>query len=119
MNINRKQVLEINLALVVVSIIFHFITGSDVFIYIAGGLGLVTLFIDPLARLVTLLWMWFGRLMGGILSYIVLTMIFIFILTPVAVLFKLTGRSKKAFDETTYFSLRNGKIKPGDFENPW
>jgi len=119
MIINRKQVLETNLALLVVCIIFYFITGSMVFIYIAFGLGLVTLFINPLAKLITQFWMLFGKFMGGILSCVVLTLLFIIILVPVAFLYRLTGKSKKSTPAETYFTIREEKVQPGHFENPW
>ena len=116
----RIKVLETNLALVCICLIFFLIRGNIVFIYIAGGIGLLTLFIKLLARFLADGWMKLATLIGKVISGVLLAMIYYIVLVPTALLYRLLNRKgSMAADTTSFFKVRDGKATPEHIENPW
>ncbi|MFN8309854.1 MAG: SxtJ family membrane protein [Chitinophagales bacterium] len=66
-------------------------------------------------------WLRFGEVMGAVSSRILLTFLFIFILTPLALLYRLfrkKNRSNKT-EASSYFVERNRTYTPGDLQRLW
>jgi hypothetical protein len=61
-------------------------------LWIAGGVVFVLSFIPPVARLLYIFWMGLGITMGLITSPIILALVFLLLITPVALVFKLIRR---------------------------
>ena len=40
-------------------------------------------------------WLWIGEKIGAVMSRVILTIVFVFLLTPVAVLYRMIGSKKK------------------------
>lgn len=59
---------------------------------VGGGFLLLALLVPVLLRPLNIVWMRFGALLNRIVSPVVLGVIYFVVLTPVATLFKLTGR---------------------------
>ena len=116
---DRKQVLETNFALATVSVILFFITKEELFIYIAAGLGLFTLFFPLAASYFSRTWMKLAKFLGEIVSRIVLTVIYLFILVPVSFLYRITRKKVQISTKESFFIKREGKIGPEHFLNPW
>ena len=62
-------------------------------------------------------WSRFGMLLNRIFSPILLGTVYFIILTPIALLYRLFNKEKKA--ELTSFIDRNKVFTPNDFEHPW
>ena len=66
------------------------------FIYGALGLGVVSIFSERITTWVTTGWQYFGKFLGKINSTILLSVIFIVLLTPMSLLKRLTTKAIKA-----------------------
>ena len=61
-------------------------------LWIAGGVVFVLSRIPPIGRILYVLWMGLGITMGLITSPIILVVVFLLLITPVGLFFKLVGR---------------------------
>lgn len=90
-------------------------------VYLILGIGLLCVFSSRAANLIAKLWMKLGMGLGYINSKVILTIIYVFVLIPLAWLSKLTGN--QAVDlkkkEGSYFTERNHLFEKSDFEKPW
>ena len=93
--------------------------------YIAAILLLLSI-LDKLAisKFIAKLWVSFGKWIGEINTKIILSIVFYFILTPVAFLYRFFNKEKiKHFKEdskTSFFeNLKTGNYEKRDFEKPW
>lgn len=66
----------------------HVVWGVGTFV------GLLALLIPPAAKPIYWFWMGFGFVMGNIMSRVILTLFFFVILTPLAIVFRLTSRDE-------------------------
>ena len=70
------------------------------------------------------LWLGFSALLGGLMSKVILSVIFYAVLTPIAIILKIFGHdplaSKKwKASEESVFITRNYQYKPEDIEHPY
>jgi hypothetical protein len=122
MSMKREKVLEtmlaISLGLVVLSVVFH----ARMLIGIAVIVGIIGLFIKPLAEKIAWLWVKLAEGLGFVTSKILLSLVFFLVLVPVALLHRLSVKNhlqlKRSTDET-YYVVRNHRYTPKDFENTW
>ena len=81
----------------------------------------ISIFLPNLLSFFNKLWFRFGILLGRIISPVVLSLIFSFLIIPTALIIRLMGRDElrlKASDTKTYWISRvNDKIKPDSFKN--
>ncbi len=113
-----ETILAITFGMLVLYYIFHakiFLTLAAVF----SGIGLFSAFFGGL---ITKFWLKFAAILGVINGKILLSVIFFIILTPVAFLMKLAGKTaliigKKSGD--TIYTERNHEYVSADFENTW
>tara|TARA_B100000767_G_C19660819_1_gene490886 strand:- start:668 stop:1066 length:399 start_codon:yes stop_codon:yes gene_type:complete len=66
------------------------------------------------------LWMWFGHLLGMIISPIVVSIIFFGLFTPIAFIIRLSGRDElrlKFLKKPTHWILRSEQIKSESFKH--
>jgi hypothetical protein len=81
----------------------------------------VTLVFSRIANYVALAWTKLTQGIGFVMNHVLMTVVFLAILTPIAVLYRLT-RSKKAegkSGEGSAFIDRNHLYVPKDIESPW
>lgn len=86
------------------------------YIAIAGGVillsGLLSIF---LLEKITDAWLWIGEKIGAVMSRVILSVVFVFFLTPVAVLYRAFGSKKKEGKES-YFKERDHTYAAADLE---
>jgi hypothetical protein len=85
-------------------------------------IGLSGIFSGYLARKIDYLWMKLTMLLGMIVPNILLSVVFFFLLTPIAFLSKLFGNKDPLLLKKTNASLfkeTNKQFEPKNFENPW
>ena len=81
----------------------------------AGILFLAGLVSTLLLEKITAGWMWIGEKMGAVMSRVILTFVFIFIVTPLAVAYRLFGK-KKIENAQSHFVERNHTYTAADLE---
>ncbi|MFA5404015.1 MAG: SxtJ family membrane protein [Ignavibacteria bacterium] len=92
------------------------------FIYVAIALGIISLFWRKAAEIISLLWLKLGEGMGFVVSKVILSFIFFFILFPVARVSRLFNKDfllLKGDNLKSIFFEVNRKYEPKDFEKMW
>ena len=94
-----------------------------VYLYYFGlGIGLVSLIIPPLGKLILKGWEYLAQGLGWVNSRILLTLVFYLILTPIALFSRIFNRDKlnlKRKERATMWVTRNHQFEPKDLDNPW
>ncbi len=89
------------LGLVFWQVIDHDLKRRAMYFFIAGGAVMVLALIPPIGRILYVLWMGFGLTLGLVTSPIIMFALFLFLITPVALFFRVTGRDlmRRKLDE--------------------
>jgi multisubunit Na+/H+ antiporter MnhG subunit len=61
-------------------------------------------------------WMWIGEKIGAVMSRVILSIVFIFFLTPVSLLYRSFGRKSRKQNKESYFVQRNHTYTAADLE---
>jgi Saxitoxin biosynthesis operon protein SxtJ len=88
-----------------------------VLLYLATGLGLLGLVSTRALTAITGAWLWLGEQMGAISSRVILTVIFFGILTPLALLYRITRRKEPI--KASYFTETDHLYSPSDMERAY
>lgn len=127
--ITCKLILESHILLIIVSIASYYFSNHLFFIYVSlilfFSIATYTVFPKP-AQTITRMWLLLGDFLGNIMSRVILTLTFYFILTPLAFLYRLFNKEKLMLTVThqqgskeSYFLDRNHCYSKKDFNNPW
>ena len=79
----------------VIGLLYYFVFHDQALakgLWIAGGVVFALSFIPPVARILYILWMGLGITMGLVTSPIILAVVFLVLITPVGLVFKLIQR---------------------------
>jgi hypothetical protein len=79
----------------VIGLLYYFVFHNQPLakgLWVAGGVVFVLSFIPPVARILYILWMGLGVTMGLVTSPIILALVFLVLITPVGLVFKLIQR---------------------------
>ena len=94
----------------VIGLLYYFVLDNQPLakgLWIAGGAVFLLSFIRPIARILYILWMGLGITMGLVTSPIILALVFLVLITPVGLVFKLIQRDtmKRKMDKgaSTYW----------------
>jgi hypothetical protein len=110
------------LVLVVASLIMFKIFHIEIFILISIVLCIVSLLSSKLTFFIDLYWMKLSHLLGGVMPYIMLSVVFFIFLLPIALLnrvllkkdlLKLKNKQESTFENT------NKVFEPSSFEKTW
>ena len=120
----RRRSLETLAVLAAACIACAMIFKAQAFAYVALGLLLVGLFFRWPAGKLAGTWLGFSAVLGAINSKILLTLVYYLVLTPIALLYRLTHRdplSLKRADDSgrSYWIVRDHQFGPRDLERPW
>jgi hypothetical protein len=113
-----KTILTINVGFLLV----YLFTGLDWFLYISVVIGLCGLFSSYLASKIDFLWMKLAWILSLILPNVIMTLVFYFFLTPIALLSKLFGNNNPLDLKNMSNSLfkdSNKSFKKESFEKIW
>ncbi len=118
---NREKALEAILVISIGFLIVFLIKDIKLFLYVSVSVGLVGIFIKPLAKMIATFWFKLGDWLGWIVSKLVLSVIFYFIVFPVASLYKLFNNDplKIRRCEKSLWTERNFKYTSEDLKNSW
>ena len=117
----KNPPIETIAAIVVGLILVYWIFKIEWLIPIAGIIGLLGLLSKKFAALVHLFWSYVTRALGFLSSHILLTAVFFVVLSPLALLFRLSKGAKGSIkkNKPSLFTERNHLFKAKDLENPW
>jgi hypothetical protein len=119
----RKFGITVGVVLVVIgSVMFWFETNGFIYFTAAGTFLVFSGIVFPsILKPFNTIWMTFAVLMGFIMTRIILMVLYYLILTPIALIAKITGKKfiDKGFDkhQQTYWNFREKKeIVPAEYE---
>ena len=120
-NMNDKKIKEALLRVTVGMLIIHFLLEVEILSKVALAIGLIALFVKPIAKWIA--WAWF-KLSDGLAyvnSRILLSIVFFLALVPIALISRIftKGDLQLKRKKGSYYSDRNHQYAPKDFENVW
>ena len=118
----HKTILETLAVLALAALLFHLWLDHAWLIYLAAALLALALFPNPLATLITKGWLKFSEVLGAVMSRVVMTLIFFFFLTPIALLYRLFNRAAADHflkKRDIYWRAAEGSFTKESFEKPW
>lgn len=95
---------------------------ADMLLIITGGIAVVSALSGKMAYYIAWVWMKFGLLLGKINGTLLLSIVYLFVLTPIAWLKKLFGANpnfKPTSNQETAFEKRNKVFTKEDIQLPW
>jgi hypothetical protein len=116
-----KKITEALLTVTVGMLIIHFLFEVAILSKVALGVGLIGLFVKPVAKWIALGWHKLSEGLGYVNSRIILSLVFFLALVPIALLSRLftKGDLQLKRKKGSYYSDRNHQYAPKDFENVW
>jgi hypothetical protein len=120
MMVGRKY--QTLLVIVTGLLVIWYIQKVETLLYVSLGIALAGLIIPPIATGIDWLWYKIAKVMGAVMSRVILTVFFFGILTPIALLKKLlSGKDPMQLKDpgTTTWKERNHLFTAKDIENPW
>ena len=94
---------------------------KEIFIYLACGTGLSGIFLKPLGRLIATGWYKLAELLSLVMSKVIMAVVYIFVLVPVATLYRLTKKDKlrlRRGPESKWIK-REHQYNADDLKNIW
>jgi ABC-type uncharacterized transport system permease subunit len=119
---NQTKNLQILLGIAAGMVVLFFIFKSAVFLAIAVGVCLAGLLSMRLAAIIAVLWMKVANLIGLIINTVLLSLVFFVLLTPLALIRKIAGKSPillRPTQDDSYFRTRSHKYEKRDLQDMW
>lgn len=120
MKINQLDTYKTIQVLALAAMVVFFIFKIHWLLYVSLGLLILPLVLYKVAWAITWGWLKFAHVLGSFNSKVILGIIFFLILTPLAIIFQLTGRKIQAKGQgSSHFHERNHRYVPKDLVNTW
>ncbi|MFT5168133.1 MAG: hypothetical protein ACI8P3_003372 [Saprospiraceae bacterium] len=124
MDISAKKSLEAALAISTGFSVIYYFTENKYFLITAIVIGLIGLLSKFLSKKIAWLWFKLAETLGRINGFILLSLLFYFLLTPLAWLMRRFKKDtlklkKKSYPANSYYIDRNHDYSAKDIENPW
>lgn len=121
---SRDQARDTGMALVLVSLIVFFITREIRYVTIATGLLLLDMIAPALFKPAAKVWFALSHVLGTVMSKVLLTVVFLVVLTPVGLLRAMLGKDPMRVrqfkkDTASAFRVRDHAFGPADIEQPF
>ena len=112
----RSFGITIGIILFIISaILFYYDKSSyEVIAYIGGGFIGLGIIIPTLLKPIYILWMTFAVILGWVMTRVILSLVFYFIITPISFVTRLFGEdflSLKRTDSNSYWNKRDSEIE--------
>jgi hypothetical protein len=117
----KEKTLEAMLVIATGMMLIYFWKQERVFLYIAAATGIAGILIKPLAVFIAAGWYKAGELLGTVVSKVVLTLVFVFLLTPIALLYRIFNKDPLHLKKTDgpNWKIRGQTYSEKDLKNPW
>ena len=121
MKYDKQSKHEIPLSIVVFMLILFFISKTDVFIYLAFGIGLVSLLSKRMTNVFIWLWTRLLKYVGLVNTHLILGVIFFIVLFPISLIYRMWNKDSMNLKagKDSYFIQRDHLYTAKDVENPW
>lgn len=119
---NTKGEKDSVIAVIILLLLLFILFKNRIWVYAALAVAVISLLFSPVTHYVHSLWTFLSEIMGRISGTIILTLVFIFILTPTAILKKWFGKKDMVLKKkniSSGFLNRDHKYTQADLDNPW
>lgn len=122
--IPREKSRDTGMALVLLLLVAYLFRKDELFVVSATVIHVINMTLPDIYRPVATIWFGLSRVVGTAVSMIVLVIVFFFVVTPIGMLRRATGRDSLrlrmfgASDESVFIK-RNHLFKPKDLEKPY
>ncbi len=119
---NREKKLESILVIVLGLLVLYLVFKTPVLLLFSLGIGVLSLASEYMLTKITWAWFKLAAFLGYINGTILLSLVYFFILCPIAFLYRITHNDPlqlKRKPEGSYFKTRNHTFTPKDLENMW
>ena len=123
-NITTAQSKDTSLAFILIFTILTLYNKEFNFVYPALAFSLISMTFPQIFKPLAYLWFGFAEIMGTIMSKILLSIVFFFVITPLTLLIKIIGVDSMRIKmwhngEKTAFIDRNHQFSKKDIEKPY
>ncbi len=121
MNDNKIKSLETLFVLTGAFIIVYWISPKKIYLLIALIFILIGVVSPYLSSKISWIWLKFAELLGGVMSKIILSIVYFIFLVPIALLYRLTTKNHLFLKRKkgSYYVERNKQYSPGDIKKIW
>lgn len=121
MNSDKNKTLETSLVLTTGFLLVFLLTKISFFLYLSFTLGVIGIFVRPLAKLISIAWFKLADFLNYVMSRVLLGTVFFVILLPISLIYRLTNSDKLHLSNrsASTWNERNKKYKGADLENIW
>ena len=118
---NRSSPFETLAAFLLLSIILFLLFEKAWLLYLGGSIGLIGLLIKQFTTILHTYWFFLIKYVGMVVNTVLLSTIFFLLLTPIAILYRLTNKRKlmSKSEKESYFITRNHEFESKDLSNTW
>jgi hypothetical protein len=120
--ITKARQMETMAVFALVFLLIRLKSSHQVFEYLAIASLVIALFVPPLARIITTVWLKLSQLLGHVSNRVILTIIFYLFLTPLAFLYRLFTKNplrQSSKESGSYYCDRNHTFSKADLEKLW
>ena len=123
-SISKKQASDTALAIILILLLIGLYTHDTIYFKIAVPVLLINMIYPMFYYGFAIIWLGFSNIMGSIVSKIVLTIIYVFMIVPVGLFRKLLGKDSLQLSEfkksnKSVMKSRNHVFTSKDIENPY
>jgi hypothetical protein len=117
----KLKTLETSLVLTTAFVVLYYFTSTNTFLYLAIVLGLMGIFIKPLAKYIAIAWFKLADVLNFFVSKIVLGTLFFLILFPIALLYRISNKDNLQLKRTnkSLWVERNLTYSASHLKNIW
>ncbi len=119
----RLQEIETLGVLATFFLIVNIISNRREFVYVSLTFLIIALFVKPLARAISRMWLKFAEVIGTFNSRVILSLVFYLFLTPIAFLYRIFTKDtlmlKPDRNRDSLYTERNHVYTPTDLEKMW
>jgi hypothetical protein len=122
--IDRKQIVDTGMALVLVGLLLFFLLDKRLFLYIASALLVIDMTVPIVLKPVAFLWFKFSNLLGAVMSRVVLGIVYFLLVCPIGMARRasagsLTGRGEWKKSTKSVLVTKNHCFKYADIVHPF
>jgi len=117
----KSKTLETSLVLTTAFLVVYIVTENVLFLYLALSLGIIGIFINPLAKIIAIAWFKLADILNYFVSKIILGALFFVILFPISILYRMMNANKlnQKNMSKSIWKERMHTYSKNDLENIW
>lgn len=113
----KEKVLETIIGIVAGFIVIYFLTKWEWTLYLVGVVSVLSVLSGKLAKSLAEGWMWLAEKIGWVSNRILLSVVYLLVLTPIALIYRLSRKSAK--NKSTNWQVADQGFDKSFFEKPW